>query len=504
MSEELEKIESKCCGNCGCRSACAVSPKIDPLSAALLTDKSLIIEAVKSKGSPLNFVMPEAVIRNREGFSAVLRTNGLSGEVLFTSKPNKSRAILSNLALVDAAVDVSSKGALLHALECGIRGSRIQTSGPKSQEYLFSALHHGTTISIDSFDELQQLVELLRSNSDLPNARFLIRISGFQSERVKFSPSDAPFGIRFEKISEALSIAKALRTRATFEGIHFHLLSGDKEERLVAFENALESTRHAFQMGLHPKVINIGGGFKIQYAASLDEWQRFQSYLRASVLGKVKPITWDGTGLGLRAEEGRIFGAPAFADHFPAETGPAGLNTFLNQRSPLFDNCSVAELMRDMMLELRVEPGRALLDCAGLTVADIASVKESAAGQPLLMLNMNHTNLLSREQKLLTQPVFIPQAAREPSSKSYFLFGNLCIASDLIQYQKVYPGFEPKRGDLVAFVNTAAYHMDFAEAEILHQAVAHKIAVFGSADRFICRDDNSVSPSEIRAIQEGR
>ncbi|NDC38181.1 MAG: hypothetical protein EBZ48_09030, partial [Proteobacteria bacterium] len=213
MSEELEKTESKCCGTCGCRNACAVSPKIDPLSAALLTDKSVIVEAVKSKGSPLNFVMPETVVRNREGFSAVLRSNGLAGEVLFTSKPNKSRSILSSLALVDAAVDVSSKGALVHSLGCGIRGNRIQTSGPKSQEYLFSALHHGTTVSIDSFDELQQVAEMLRSNNELPNARFLIRISGFQSERVKFSPSDAPFGIRFERISEALSIAKTLGSR---------------------------------------------------------------------------------------------------------------------------------------------------------------------------------------------------------------------------------------------------------------------------------------------------
>jgi diaminopimelate decarboxylase len=474
---------------------------MDPLAASLLADPSLILGEVQLKGSPLNFVMPETVVQNRAGFSAVLQRHGLSGEVLFTSKPNKSRAILTSLSLVDAAVDVSSKGALLHALECGISGDRIQTSGPKSQEYLFSALAHRTTISLDSFDELQQLDELLESNRNLPDARFLIRISGFQSERVKFSPSDAPFGIRYERMSEALAIAKTLGLRAQFEGIHFHLLSGEKEERLVAFENALESSRNALQMGLRPKVINIGGGFKIQYAASLDEWQRFNSYLRASVLGKVKSVTWDGSGLGLRADEGRIVGAPGFADHFPAETGPAALDRFLNQRSPSFDDCSVAELMRDMMLELRVEPGRALLDCAGLTVADIASVKESAGGRPLLMLNMNHTNLLSREQKLLTQPIFIPKAAREPSTKGYFLFGNLCVASDLIQYQKVYPPFEPKRGDLLAFVNTAAYHMDFAEAHILHQAVARKVAVFGSSNGVVCRDDDYVSASDIRVIK---
>jgi diaminopimelate decarboxylase len=498
MSRDAEMSESKCCGTCGCKSTCAVSPRVDALTASVLRERSLLLQQIQSKGSPLNVVMPQTVIRNHEAFVSVLSRNSIRGEVLFTSKPNKSKAILSSLALRGASVDVSSEGALAHALECGVKNEHLQCSGPKSREYLSRALLHGTILSIDSFDEFDHMCQLLASNRNLPDARFFIRISGFQSDRIKFAPSDAPFGIRFEKIRDALERAKNVAPRARFEGIHFHLLSGDREERLVAFENALEGTQQAQKMGLRPRGINIGGGFKIQYAAHAEEWQRFQSYLRASVLGKVKPVTWDGSGLGFRAEAGRIVGAAAFADHYPQETGPAALESFLSQRSPVFDHCTVGELLRDMMLELRVEPGRALLDCAGITACEINAVKESASGQPLLMLNMNHSNLLSREQKLLTQPIFIPSGQRAPSTQSYFLFGNLCIASDLIQYQKVYPEFEPQRGDVVIFVNTAAYLMDFAEAELLHQPTAKKIVALEGAQGLSFCEDRCLSAEEIR------
>jgi diaminopimelate decarboxylase len=468
---------------------------MDACCARFIQEKELIFSKVQTYGSPLNCVFPITVLRNHSSFCSVLNEFQLQGEILFTSKPNKSRSILSALSLKEVPVDVSSEGALRHALSCGIPGRRIQCSGPKSQKYLAAAYCNDTTISIDSLDELDQLCGIVDTHDKKP--KVLLRICGFQSDRVQFTPSDAPFGVRRERRDEALLKLARLREVVDFQGIHFHLLSGDKEERLIAFENALEAILYSQTLGLRPTIINIGGGFKVQYAADKEEWQRFQSYLRASMLGKVTPVTWDGTGLGLRAEKGRITGAPAYVDHYPAITGAQMLSDFLSLKSPLFDNYTVAELLRDMMLELRVEPGRAMLDSSGVTVAEIMSVKESACGSPLLMLDMNHTGLLSREQKLLTQPFFLSQEERSPSSQSYFLFGNLCIASDLILYQKVYPGFTPKQGDLVLFANTAAYHMDFAEAEVLHQRPARKLAFFEESEEFHCVEDEAACPEQI-------
>lgn len=485
--------ESKCCGTCGCKSACAITPQIGKFAQDLLADSNLLSALTEQKGSPLNVVFPEVVLQNRSSFISELTKRGIPGDVLLTSKPNRANSILSAIAYQQGVVDVSSAGALKAALAAGIPGSSIQASGPKNKEYLFLALSHQSTVSVDSLDELLSLSSLLRSNRNLPAAKVLIRICGFRSERVNFTPSDAPFGINLDQIDRALDILESETERINFQGIHFHLLSGYKEERIVAFENALECTRNSFRRGLAPRVINVGGGFKIRYAKDKEEWHRFQSYLRESLLGRAKPITWEGSGLGLRVESGRIGGAPAFADHFPSEAGAEEFGMFLEQRSPAFENLSVAQLIRDMMLELHVEPGRALLDQAGLTVAEVNSVKESSAGQQLIMLDINHSNLLSREHKLLTQPVFIKRGERTACTKGFYLFGNLCIASDLIQYQKVYPGFQPQAGDLVAFINTAAYHMDFAQSEMLHQRIAKKVAVFTTPSGLRAIDDDVVS-----------
>jgi diaminopimelate decarboxylase len=501
MTDSQTTTESKCCGTCGCRSTCAVSPKFDETIGRILQDKRSLFNLVNSKSSPLNIVLPDTAVFNHRNFIKVLKDSGITGRVLFTSKPNKSKGILSALSLEGASVDVSSEEATKNALACGIKGENIQASGPKSLDYIYLALSHGSVISVDSPSELENINSLLAQNQNLPKARILIRICGFESDRVSFTPSDAPFGIAVAKIEPILQRCLELAENVELLGIHFHLLSGYKEERLIAFENALTVLQKANHLGLSPKIINIGGGFKVRYAADLGEWQRFQSYLKQSVLGKVQPITWDSSGLGFRAEAGRIAGAPVFADHFPSDYGSSELANFLAQRSPLFDDCTVGELMRDLMLELWVEPGRAMLDQVGITLAEVRGVKESASGQSLIMLGMNNSNLMSRENKLLTQPIFISKTQRAPSTKSFYLFGNLCIASDLIQYQKAYPGFVPEPGDLVAFINTAAYHQDFVESEILHQKRAEKVSLFLRNHEIINIDDERCTPAQIIALR---
>lgn len=501
--EEIkEQVEDLCCGTCGCQSACAVMPKIDDLLSKFISDKTDLFKMVEAKGSPLNIVFPEMVLANRSAFQQVLTKRGIKGTVFFTSKPNKSRAIMSALSLDKANVDVSSEGALLHALSCGVSGDLIQASGPKSIDYLYLALMHRALISVDSEFEMELIKKLTSSNLNLPQANILVRICSLKAKQNKFSASDIPFGIRVESMSGILTKILESTQRIKFQGIHFHVLGGDMSERLVAFENAIESIRLAYRQQLQPKIINIGGGFKVRFAAERSQWHKFQSYIRESLLGKSLPITWNGTAFGLRVEAGRIAGSVNYPDHYPDRAGSEELDDFLNMRSALYDDCSVSEILRDMMLELYVEPGRALLDQAGITVAEVSSVKISASGQNLLMLNINHSNLLSREHKLLTQPVFVARGPRKASTDGYYLFGNLCIGSDLIQYQKVYPGFVPEAGDLVVFINTAGYLMDFVESEVLHQKTARKLATFLTKDGFITQDDENTGPASIMKIRQ--
>jgi diaminopimelate decarboxylase len=60
--------------------------------------------------------------------------------------------------------------------------------------------------------------------------------------------------------------------------------------------------------------------------------------------------------------------------------------------------------------------------------------------------------------------------------------GNLCLSHDMIQYHKTFPEFIPESGDVVAFINTAAYQMDFSETPVLRQRIAEKVAVVETGD----------------------
>jgi diaminopimelate decarboxylase len=95
---------------------------------------------------------------------------------------------------------------------------------------------------------------------------------------------------------------------------------------------------------------------------------------------------------------------------------------------------------------------------------------------------MNRTNLNSTQLKLMTDPIVIHRDDnREAARDGVMYVGNLCLTHDMIQYHKTFPDLVPNTGDVVAFINTAAYQMDFAETNVLQQRVAEKVAIAETA-----------------------
>jgi diaminopimelate decarboxylase len=83
---------------------------------------------------------------------------------------------------------------------------------------------------------------------------------------------------------------------------------------------------------------------------------------------------------------------------------------------------------------------------------------------------------------------------RQSCPDGVFYTGNLCLSENMIQYQKTYPDFLPQTGDIVAFINTAAYQMDNGESEVLQQRLAPKIAVVETDSGFRWFRDEFYSP----------
>ena len=337
-------------------------------------------------------------------------------------------------------------------------------------------------INVDNFTELNQLLAM---HSFLPanrKIRILVRLDGFTSERVKFTEQDSAFAISIEDAPRVIDFLIEHKEVFDFHGFSFHFNAGDYIRRPTAIEICLQLTFECIHRGLSPKGLDIGGGYRIRYAADQDEWNAYVEELKSSVLGNRSSLTWNDSGLGFYREDGVLKGAPNFMEHYHKNDGHEDFASVIDTPLSGFDNYSAARILSENMLELYIEPGRALLDQCGITLAHVNFVKESIRGEQLVVLDMNRTNLNSTQLKLMTDPVILHRGARrEPAEDGVMYFGNLCLTHDMIQYHRTFPDALPQTGDVAAFINTAAYQMDFAETNVLQQRVAQKVAVIETA-----------------------
>lgn len=479
--------------------ACAlprVRAAIHPQLQRFLADRELALSLLDGLGSPLNVVFPDRVAENIAGFHRVYAERGLTGTVYMTHKPNKSQALIRRAALEKIGLDVSSEGELASGLRAGFAGSRIEATGPKSLAYLALCVQQGVLINVDNRQELTQLLAMHAALGRAEKLRVLVRLDGFKSDRVRFTRQDSSFGIPAEEASELLAFLKTHSSVFDFHGFAFHFNAGDMLRRGPAMETCLELTFEAMRLGLRPRGLDIGGGYRITYAASQDEWNAYVDALKESVLGERPPLSWNDSGLGFRNENGLIRGAPNFMEHWQKLTGADDLAGIIDMPLPGFDDMSCARILSENLLELYVEPGRALLDQAGLTLARVAGTKRSMHGDRLVALEMNRTNLNAAQLKLMTDPVplYRDDAPRESASDGVLYIGNLCLATDMIQYHKTFPDRLPAEGDAVAFVNTAAYQMDFAESAVLQQRLGAKVAIAEVGGRLRWFQDDLYNP----------
>lgn len=464
-------------------------PRIHSLIRACLSNRDFVFDLIDRYGSPLNLIFPQNLEGNIADFQAVYKKHRLRGRIYYVTKPCKSHALLREAKTHDVGVDVSSPNSLRAALENGWGAERVVANGPKNEEYLRLCVENGILINADGFDELDHLLELQKIYQKPVNLG--VRLSGFQSPRASFTAHDSTFGIHIKNLDRILDVLLANRDAFAFKGFSFHIATVQDDMRLVAMENILSATLKAMKRGLRPRSINIGGGYPIMYADHCAEWNDYTHSLKKSVVGEIEPQTWNNTGLGYRVENGALSGGPMFIDHAPFHAKGEMLDHLLSAPLPEFGGQTFASILRDSLLELHIEPGKAITDQCGVTLGKVMFTKDSALGHTLVGLDMNRSNIQSVDQKLLTEPmVLYRDLARNPDhAGGVYYMGNLCLAYDMIQYNKTYPEKLPKRNDVVVFFNTASYLMDFVESESLMQPVAKKIAVTQNGGAWFAVED---------------
>ena len=463
-----------------------LEPQLGPRLRSLLQAPEFLHTLTDALGSPLNVIVPDQIAENLERFRSIYRKHHLSGQIFLAHKTNRSSALLRRLAATDAGVDVASLGELQHALGAGFVSDRIVATGPKNPEFLWLAARTGATVSVDSVSELDQLAGLIRKHA-LPPAHILLRMSGFETSGVRVLSRRSRFGTPVRDVDDLLDAVERHSDMVELTGVAYHLDTTSLTEKATALEGCLSVLEACRSRGLRPRAVDIGGGFGVNYLAHQGQWEQYTTALTDAGLGRRPPLTFLGHGYGLRNEAGTLRGALGL---YPARRPVAGeryLDELLTQPGAPLGGRPLATLLLEHLYDLHVEPGRALVDQCGVTLATVLEVRDPGAGADLLgRLALKADDVALEEHGVLMDPVVIPRGGAGPRADSgpvgVHLFGSLCLETDMITRRTVFLPQRPEPGDLMAFANTAGYAMDFHAGHAQRQPVARKVAAWQDGD----------------------
>lgn len=443
-------------------------PKLTPLKAAwmerLTTEKNQLFNLFDKYPSPINIHHLSPYEDNYRKFKSIFEKYDVQYQVYFARKANKCQAFVKAAKELGFGVDTASVRELRQCLKLGCSAHKlVSTAAVKSPQLLQLALQHDVPVMFDNEDELATMDRLAQTMGRIP--KIGIRISGFYFEGKKLY---SRFGFDIDKV-ESLIINKFgignKYENLQVAGFHFHLNGYSTQQRGAAMIQSIAIVENLKAAGVTMKYIDMGGGILMNYLANRQEWETFNHELTESVQGFRAPITFQNNGLGYRLNEGQLEGKMAvypYYNEIPQEVFVEEVLTYTDEQKR-----TVASLLRKNNLEIRIEPGRSMLDQTGMTVAKVIFRKKDSNGDLLVGLSMNRTQLCSSSADFLLDPLVIHQ--KSPTDKSlatsaYFV-GAYCLEQDVILKRKIELQKVPEIGDLVCFFNTAGYMMHFYESE---------------------------------------
>lgn len=482
-----------------------LTPLVSRTIEQFLSKKELLFELLDGLGSPLNILFPQSIRSNIDQFHSVLARNNIDGRIFFAHKCNQSNSLIRQLSIEEASVDVSSLKELQHALSLGFTGDRIECTGPKTADLIALCIQHGVWINVDCIPELYWVTEIaaqVGSSRATSNARvhlpvrILLRLSGFDAPHSQFVKKSSRFGVPFSQLDQALNLL-AEHPEIELCGFSFHLDTTSVLERTIAIENCIEAFDTSIERGFSPNILDIGGGYKINYLCDAHEWNRYTTALKESVLGSETSLTWQGNSFGLHAENGVLKGSFNSYSYFDKQTGGQFLEELLQQKLQNQSNATVASFLRNNMIQLWIEPGRALVDQCGVTISSVINTHPSSSNDLLVNLSMKRQDLAFLDQEIFVDPIVVHR--KEPPRQQpveVFFAGNLCLESDLIYRHKTFLSNCPSKNDAVVFINTAGYFMDFSASEAIMNPVARKVAIKQHNEKLHWCLDEYYSPFE--------
>ena len=288
------------------------------------------VELAREFGTPAYVVAEDDLrARAREFLGALERHHGGPGRVYFASKAFPATAVLRLFREEGLGADVASAGELHLARRAGFGDEEIVIHGnAKSVGELRAA--RGTTIVVDNLAELERLAELLAPGD--PPQRILLRITpGVRTTThasVATGQADSKFGFSLLDAPGAITRAQAV-PGLELAGLHVHIGS-----QLFDPEPHRAAIRALAPLGDFPEY-DLGGGFGVAYT----EGQRpldFDAQVGVMVAAAHEHLGAAGKTLSL--EPGRALVATAGVTLYTVESVKRNVSTWVGVDGGMSDN----------------------------------------------------------------------------------------------------------------------------------------------------------------------
>tara|TARA_R110000751_G_scaffold86342_3_gene172012 strand:+ start:1298 stop:2770 length:1473 start_codon:yes stop_codon:yes gene_type:complete len=472
-----------------------LTPKTSDWMHELFNEQSVVKGLVERYGSPINVHHLPSFNNNCEMYKQVFESYGLKYRIFYARKANKSRGLVKQAFASGIGVDTASFKELEQSLALGGNSENlVLTAAIKTEPQIELAIKNGVPIILDNEDECVLTQAIANRIGQKANVGF--RISGFTVNQEKLY---SRFGFDVDEVVNF--IASYVGDNKSFDmldvtGLHFHLDGYSTYQRSVSLVASIQIFSKLKEKGYAMSFIDIGGGILMNYLEDEKEWNTFNEQLKKSVLEDSNDITFNNNSLGFRLEDGQLRGklnTYPFFNEINKESFIRKVLDFVDDQSGL----SVASLLVKNGVELRIEPGRSLLDQVGMTIAKVIHRKKDAKGQWLVGLEMNMSQMMSSSADFLLDPFMLYNSEVEKNENvDVFFTGAYCLERDVLLKRKITLPRLPAIGEYVAFVNTAGYMMHFFETEAHLFELSSNLMFTGSNEKlsfFQFIDDAKIS-----------
>lgn len=462
-------------------------PVLDPFIhrdiAPLLQDADFMYRIKEMSHGPVHAIFPHIMRENVRKMQEFFAGYTFPTRIFYTCKPNKSPVFLKEAFRMGISVDVSSSEELADALAAGFHGKDIGCTNLKNSHYIRIAMEQGCLISIDSLAELQTIIAIYPTLRYKEKCRILLRLSDIRPKDRQMIGKNSKFGIPLKLLPEIMELVSINSDKIDYQGVHFHKDNTLPDVHAGYIEHSLSIIEMIERdYGLSARVLDIGGGFRVQNIACHRQWSDFVAHLGEAVRHKLDTGTWNDLAYGIRAgEKGGITGRGAleargnlsdYRDFLEKALGNTGLRGHPLHRS-----------ISDNLLTLMIEPGNALLAHSGFTIMRVNGTKQLSNGMNAIYVDGNIYHIASQFMPQIMDFIHIPQQ-KQDMAQAYdgFVVDNLCNENGILSHKSIRFKQEPKDGDLMVIMNTASYLSDFEEASPHKHPRGKKIVIYPSAN----------------------